>query len=177
MGCPGQASPALRRGLSHAAPWRGPSVPKAFRERRSRQGRAAWSRGALPLAPGRAGLSARLPALLHHHSISPMWVRSRDMPRDRSCPGFPCFTAPSMLTDLPAHGSGQRSVGLSPNLGGFGLVFFFRKATRRGKVSVGASRGLGVRSQLPGPLLGQGKKHWSQLGAAQHGAGSKQHQW
>lgn len=42
-------------------------------------------------------------------------------------------------------------MGLSHKFGGFGLVFFFRKAARRGKVSVGASRGLGVRSQLLGP--------------------------
>lgn len=64
LGSPGEVSPSLCRGLSHAVPWRCSSIPEAFPGHRSRQSHAAWSRGALPLAPGRAGLSARLPALL-----------------------------------------------------------------------------------------------------------------
>lgn len=64
MGNPGEAPPALQRGLSHAAPQTGPSVLVAFEGHSSQQRHAARGWGALPLAPGRAGLSVRLPALL-----------------------------------------------------------------------------------------------------------------
>jgi len=79
-----------------------------------------------------------------------------------------------MLTALRVNGSGQMSE--APNLG---ILSFFSAlgVLQQEERFQWEQWRAGCEVQAPRTLVRHDKKGWSQLGAAQHGAGRKQRQW